>query len=103
MKTVQIHEIEFDDLETSDKNSNYPISGLFIVRVKDERSDFRFVDKTVNTNICIIPESVLNILDFIQEIKPKQEEVLESVKSNKEYSQDFILEFARILLNRKHV
>jgi len=100
MKTINIETIEFPTGAEASENKNYPHSGLFIARTKDGSSDLRLIDKTIKTNFCIVPESVFNgIFENVAVNKPVE---LESViQSNNKYEGDFILEFARILLNRK--
>jgi len=96
MKTVQIHYIEFEDIVLASKNDNYPNSGLFVVKIKKGNSDLRFVDKTIEMNYCIVPESVFNgAVNFKNELEAIPEE------TPAKYDGDFILEFSRILLNRK--
>lgn len=100
MKTVQIHEIEFDNAIKANETENYPHSGLFFSRVKNHSSDLRFVDKNIKVTNFIVPEEIFRNVTVNQ--KEKQPDITE-IEDKKEYSQDFILEFARILLNRKHV
>jgi len=96
-KTVELNYIEFDSFELANENKNYPKSGLFITKTP-EGSDFRFIDKSVKNGFCIVPESVFN---STVNISDKVE--IEELTSNSEnkFDGDFILEFSRILLNRK--
>lgn len=101
MKTVQIQYIDFKNNDDASLNKNYPNDGLFISKIKETGlADLRFVDKDYEINFCIIPADVAekvfnnNLISTIPNIINKPET---------EYSQDFILEFARILLNRKHL
>ena len=95
-KKVKIHYIDFDHSDDAMKNINYPNSGLFIVRVKKAGSDLRFVNKSVELNYFIAPESVFNAVVDVEDIGLPIEEIIEY-----KYDGDFILEFARILLNSK--
>jgi len=100
MKTIEIHTIEFETGIEASENKNYPNSGLFITRIKGGMSDLRFVDKSISNNYCIVPESVFNGVFNTKEVTelPLMQEI-ESV--NQKFDGDFILEFSRILLNRK--
>lgn len=93
MKNAQIHEIEFDNHELAMENKNYPHSGLFDVKIKTGMSDVRFVDKNIRTNCCVAPSVVFFEVThkdvYLDPVEPKK------------YDGDFILEFSRILLNRK--
>ena len=97
MKTVEIHYIEFETFELANENKNYPHSGLFMAKIKDGNADLRFIDKSTKQNFCIAPESMCNgVLNY------KEVEKLELIVEEKpKYDGDFILEFSRILLNRK--
>lgn len=100
MKTINIQIINFETGVEASENKNYPISGLFLVRTEEGMSDLRIVDKTVKHNFCIVPESIFNsIFGSVTENNTAQ---LESVSpTENKYDGDFILEFSRILLNRK--
>jgi len=98
MKTVEIFEITIDDAIEANKNENYPNSGLFIVKT-EIASDLRFIDKNSEYNYCIAPANMF--LNSV-ELKHVNETVLEPVQSEK-YEANFILEFSRILLNRKQL
>lgn len=98
MKTVQIHEIEFDNAIKANETENYPHSGLFFSRVKNHSSDLRFVDKNIKVTTFIVPEEIFRNVIVNQKVK-QLDDILIQYKT--EYSQDFILDFARILLNRK--
>ncbi len=100
MKTVEIHYIEFETFELANENKNFPHSGLFVTKTPDF-SDLRFVDKSIKHNMCIVPESVLNSVIGVSE-KVNKAETLELITEEKpKYDGDFILEFSRILLNRR--
>jgi hypothetical protein len=58
MKKVQIHYVEFDTNELASKNENYLHNGLFMVKIKNNNSDLRFIDKSTELNYCIVPEFV---------------------------------------------
>lgn len=101
MRTIDIETINFKDQKEASKNENYPNSGFFITRVENGTSDLRLVDKTVEFTFCVIPENVFNNIfnSRVRSDLPAMDTGLiqESIK----YDGDFILEFARILLNRK--
>lgn len=109
MKTVvEIQEIEFSDVNKISKNVNYPNSGFFMAKIKNGVADLRFVDKNCEFNICIVPETIFNNVvqtQLIEEINERNELLkgtIENKQSEKQkYDGDFILEFSRILLNRK--
>lgn len=98
MKTVEIHYIEFITDAEAANIDNYPHDGLFISKTKNGMSDLRYIHKECTINNCIAPadiaKKVLNIVDSVV-VKEIEQEL-----TNK-YDGDFILEFARILLNRK--
>ena len=96
-KTVQVNYIEFETFELANENKNYPESGLFITKTPTG-SDFRFIDKTIKNNFCIVPESVFNSTVNVSD-KIESQEL--TVEPQIKYDGDFILEFSRILLNRK--
>lgn len=92
--TVDLNYIDFETMELAGQNENYPHSGLWMVKIKKGGSDLRFVDKATTTNWCVAPESICNgIFDY------KEPEQQKEIK--KQFDGDFILEFSRILLNRK--
>ena len=99
MRTVEIHTIEFKTAEEASKNENYPNSGLFIVREKGGTSNLRIVDKAVSHNFCIVPESTFNGICLFNETTELP--AIQEPTSEQKYEGDFILEFSRILLNRK--
>lgn len=90
MKTINIETINFQTVKEASLNENYPNSGLFIVRIKEGTNDLRFVNKKEDFNFFITPEPIFD--DVFQ--------VFETLEKEK-YEGDFILEFAKILLNRK--
>ena len=96
MKTVNIDYTEFETMELAGQNENYPHSGLWMVKIKKGGSDLRFVDKATITNYCIAPDFICNgIFDY------KEPTITAPIEAKKQYDGDFILEFSRILLNRK--
>ena len=97
MTTVEINYIEFESLELANENKNYPKSGLFITKTPDG-SDFRFIDKSIRHGFCIASESIFN---SIANVYSKTESQELNVDPKIKYDGDFILEFSRILLNRK--
>lgn len=100
MKTINVEVINFETFEQANDNNNYPDSGLFISRVIEGHNDLRFVDKSMKHNVLIAPESVFNgVFGKTEEIKPLGLEPI--VSEGNKYDGDFILEFSRILLNRK--
>lgn len=96
-KTVQVKYIEFDNLQSANESKNYPESGLFIVKTP-ESSDLKFIDKSVKFGFFIIAESIFNSCVTISD-KVESKELTNEPQTK--YEGDFILEFARILLNRK--
>ena len=101
-KFIPIHEIEFENHAESMKNKSYPNSGLFLVKITDGIEDLRFVDKSMPTNLCICPKSVFfgEVSDQITTIEELP--TIEQVKPVSGFSEnDFILDFTKILLNRK--
>jgi len=104
MRTINIETIRFDTTSESNQCKNYPNSGLFMVKVANGTNDLVFVDGRQEYVIYVCPENVFNNIfaikktsDSVEELKPSNELIQESIK----YDGDFILEFARILLNRK--
>jgi len=94
--TVDLNYIEFETMDLAGQNENYPHSGLWMVKIKKGNADLRFIDKSTTTNWCIAPESTCNgVFDY------KEPEIVHTVEPKKQYDGDFILEFSRILLNRK--
>ena len=67
--------------------------------MKDGISDFVFVNKAVEFVYFVCPQEIFNSIfkDEEEIIQPPKKEELNSDA----YKGDFILEFARILLNRK--
>jgi len=78
---------------------------MFLVRVKDATSDLRCVNKDDIYNFYIMPESIFNDVFESQEKQPESveipEQTTELIQQPIKYDADFILEFARILLNRR--
>lgn len=107
MIKINIETISFETIEDSNLNENYPNSGLFMVKVANGTNDLRYVNKNDIYNNYVMPESVFNevfesqkIVDSFDELKIDCE-IDEIIKVPAKYDGDFILEFARILLNRK--
>lgn len=105
MRTINVEDIRFDNSEMASKTKNYPNSGFFIAKIKGEiRSDLVIVDKKTEQTIFICPENFLSEILGSQE-KPTNIEGLnpstELIQEHVKYDGDFILEFSRILLNRK--
>lgn len=103
MKTVQIHEITFESSKKSFESKNYPNEGLFIVEdLEINLTDIRFVNKETNFVLGIAPDDLFFRLckptTIINKQNPDPE--LKSV-FNSEIDQNFILEFTKLLLNRK--
>lgn len=105
MTTVHIYEIEFSEKQDSFKSENYPHSGLFIVKDNlNKTTDIRFVNNSFSFVLCIAPDDV-----FIRECNVQTVEALTDTETktelktnfNSEIDQNFILEFTKILLNRK--
>lgn len=100
MKTVEINYIDLENNDLALKTANYPKSGLFITRLKDGFSDLRFVDKKNEYSYVIAPELIFNECVTINE--SSEYKFLEDIEiKNNNFDADFILEFSRILLNRK--
>jgi len=94
--TVDLNYIDFETMELAGQNKNYPHSGLWMVKIKEGNVDLRFIDKSTTANWCIAPESICNgVFDYKELI------TTEPIETKKQYDGDFILEFSRILLNRK--
>lgn len=109
-KHLKINYLEFDDHKQASENKNYPHSGLFIARVNDDTSDLRFVDKSVQKNVCIVPESVFNSIAHESEVAELEYTATidtSQIKGEPEALQfgktdnNFILEFSKILLSKK--
>jgi len=100
-KKVEIKYIEFENNQDAMENKNYPSSGLFMVRtIKPDASDLRFVDKRLETNFCLVPEAMFEqVIVEVYDSEKLIQEKLHEIENT--YKGDFILEFARILLNRK--
>lgn len=103
MKTVQIHEITFESSKETFESEKYPNSGLFIVEDLDTNlTDVRFVNKEINYVLGIAPDDIFFRLckptTIINKQNPDTE--LKSVFYS-EIDQNFILEFTKLLLNRK--
>jgi len=94
MKTINAESINFDNMEYKNKTENYPNSGFFIAKVEKGDCDLVFIDKKQEYTMYICPEEIFY---SIKKLKPSDELIQEKIK----YEGDFILEFARILLNRK--
>lgn len=95
---VEIKSIEFETSELASANKNYPSSGLFMVEDKESgNNDLRFINKDVSHNFFICPRSVFyGCVAVVQESEP-----LPIQEQQNKFDGDFILEFSRILLNRK--
>lgn len=93
MKKVEIHEIEFEDDDIQLDTDKYPNGGLFIAK-RRSFSDLVFVNKKDKFVTAICPEFIFNDAT-------KVEQVIELPKIENKFDGDFILEFSRILLNRK--
>ena len=93
---VEIKEIEFNNPELKSRTENYPSSGFYISSY-DETIDLTFVNKNFEFVLFIIPVSEFEKIESEFIIKESNE----NINQEKEYTNDFILEFARILLNRK--
>lgn len=96
-KLLEVQVVEFDNLEKANETKNYPKSGFYITKTSS-CCEFRLVDKTQINTFCILPEPLFNsIANFSEKIEIQE---LVSKPENK-FEGDFILEFSRILLNRK--
>lgn len=103
MKTVKIKEIEFKKGDTKGLTKTYPSSGLFLIRDEHGISDFVHVNKEFEFVNFICSEEIFNSSfdDELETELPTKKELNISEFNTEKYSGDFILEFARILLNRK--
>lgn len=98
MKNLKIKEINFPIEVERGLTKTYPSSGLFISRIENGISDFVFVNKDVEFAHFICPEETFcSIFKYEEELD--REKFTEP--NTDSYKTDFILEFARILLNRK--
>lgn len=103
-KSVKVSYVEFTDLKEAMENKNYPESGFYVVKISEDNSDLRFIDKSSKLNFCICPESVFNGVEKYAVIPPQQLEVIpeyEVLPSQSMSDNSFILEFSKILLNKK--
>lgn len=104
MKTINIERIVFENAIEKEAAKNYPNSGIFESEVKEGFCDLVFVDKGQKHVAYICPFEFFNKFFESQE-KPTTLEGLnqntELIQESIKYEGDFILEFARILLNRK--
>lgn len=102
---VEIKNIEFETWDISSVNDNYPNSGFFMVKIKEtDLADLRFINKSNSVNFCICPEVIFN--DNVKIDKEKETEaplpIVSTIQEQQnKFDGDFILEFSRILLNRK--
>lgn len=102
MKT-EIKKIEFETLELKGRAENYPKNGFYISKeLGADYSDLTFVDKRKEFVFYVMPFSSFEEIenDFIIKDEIETTEFI-PLNNSKEYDSDFILEFARILLNRK--
>lgn len=103
---LEVKEIKFANHEEAQKNKNYPDSGFYIVEIEEMHTDLRFVDRSTSLNLMICPKSVFDGLQFMA-VNPdhhKEPEVLttlETVPPTGYVSENFILDFTKILLNQK--
>jgi hypothetical protein len=96
MKNLKIKEINFLIGDAIGLTKNYPSNGFFTSRLEGGISDFVLVDKNTEYIIFICPEETFDSLTI------DSEEIISLPETNTDtYKGDFILEFARILLNRK--
>jgi len=100
MKTINIETIIFDSREKLGETENYPNSGFFIAKTKNNVSDLVMIDKKAKHTIFVCPETTLeNLFENVAANKPIELEAI--IQNNNKYDGDFILEFSKILLNRK--
>lgn len=107
MKTVQIHEITFESSKESFESKKYPNEGLFIVEdLEINLTDVRFVNKENNYVLGIAPD---NLFLRACEIKISNVTIDQGINTDSELKpiltsgidSNFILEFTKLLLNRK--
>jgi len=99
MKKVEIEDVSFDTRTEALNSENYPNSGLFIVETDEGESDLVLVNKYSSVVFFIAPKSMFNNTLIFEE--PIEHVINNSSVENNKYGGDFILEFSRILLNRK--
>lgn len=92
---IEVKSIEFETNAEACEHINYPTSGLFILK-QEGFSDLRLIDKSVKNNYCICPESIFNSV-----VKAIKADIATVMPKENKFDGDFILEFSRILLNRK--
>ncbi|MEG0848524.1 MAG: hypothetical protein RSE50_00675 [Myroides sp.] len=99
---TEVKEISFDTILEAGKNKNYPSSGFFIVRT-EHTSDLRFVDKNIEQNICICPESIYDDLEIgIKELPQQLETIRADVFPPEGFvSESFVLDFSKMLLSQR--
>ena len=104
MTKINIKTIAFKNVGEKEKTKNYPNSGFFKAESEIGTCDLVFIDKNQEWALFICPLDIFNKIFESQE-KPKTIESLnktaELTQESIKYDSDFILEFARILLNRK--
>lgn len=102
MKTINIEKIKFENVEEKGNTENYPNSGLFESELIEGSTDLVFVNKKQEHVFYICP---LDVFDSFyidkQEVNDISTQIPDKEKDSIKYDGDFILEFARILLNRK--
>lgn len=105
MKTINVETILFESIEEKNKTKNYPNSGIFESQAKGGFFDLVFVDKKQVYVFYICPIDFFDSFHIYQIEKQDVPRISKQIKEPKnesiKYDGDFILEFARILLNRK--
>lgn len=102
MKTINIEKIKFENVDEKGETANYPNSGLFESELIEGSTDLVFVNKKQEHVFYICP---LDVFDSFyidkQEVTKISKQIKEPKNESIKYDGDFILEFARVLLNRK--
>lgn len=107
MEYLEVKSIEFQSLTEANKSKNYSESGFYLRTVTDEdhnSQELVFVDKSFPQTHFVCPKSVYDGLQFLA-IKPLEEpKVLTSnevLPPNGMVSENFVLDFTKILIGKK--
>lgn len=99
---VEIKNIEFESENIVFDVKKYPDSGFFMAK-NNATTDLVFVNKKDTIMFAICPEEIFN--NIVKTEKEKEVEttlpIINAIETKQKYDGDFILEFSRILLNRK--
>lgn len=104
-KTLKLNYIEFEDFKTASDPKKYPESGFYISSVLETKtSDLRMVNKYTGLNLLIMPEDQFDSIGKYVIVETEEPTVLETnevIPSGTMSDNNFILEFSKILLNKK--